>query len=604
MPLVWTIYGTVSYERNPMKRQLIQVFYDEAVDSVFVIERKHDTVKSFSKDIIEQEPIISFGIGKTMPTHKLRFEAIDNCKIVSMHHKEVYKFLASLSPEAKRFYDSKTALFNNSLLKKEAMFQAGKATEIRTLYSEYQYHRDLRKLHSANYQIHGSDIPPKDYAVFKWIVDSTNDPSVNNAFPLRIATLDIEVDSIQLPDNRMPEEDIAPSPINVISVAHDDVVLLFYKNTYELDGTIHKYSTVKLDKNKMLHEINLEYLNNAGLEHEPKNYRTKVLKLIRCETELEIIEKCFKYINTEEFDIVACWNMRFDIITIKNRLMQIFQDDLQEDMYKQTGQYRRIMLHPELYARGCRLWKFKKDSINDPCDRSDFLDIASKTIFIDAMLLYAALRKNKKKPSYKLNAILAAELKEQKIEYDCSFKEFPRKHYQTFLTYSAVDSTALLALLRKTSDLELAYNLSLTTGTSINLILKKTISLKNFMRIKQYGMGFLLSNTPEMPSSVKMKAGAFVGDPMLIDKDDPDGTLIFKDVIDFDLEALYPSILINFNIDSETEIGRILLDNKDDDTAIYPVIQTLASNDIIGTGKFFNLPSLTEWMDYLQAGKV
>jgi DNA polymerase elongation subunit (family B) len=80
---------------------------------------------------------------------------------------------------------------------------------------------------------------------------------------------------------------------------------------------------------------------------------------------------------------------------------------------------------------------------------------------------------------------------------------------------------------------------------------------------------------------------------------------IFKYVIDFDLTSLYPSIIMAFNIDASTQIGRVIFDgeeerleNGEEGWNGADFADDIESRDFINIGKkYFNLPNVTEMLE-------
>jgi hypothetical protein len=74
---------------------------------------------------------------------------------------------------------------------------------------------------------------------------------------------------------------------------------------------------------------------------------------------------------------------------------------------------------------------------------------------------------------------------------------------------------------------------------------------------------------------------------------------VFDDVVDVDATAMYPRIMMAFNIDAAGQIGRLVTvnpDGTDADTDLY--MEALASGDPIAVGQqWLELPGLAELAD-------
>jgi hypothetical protein len=76
---------------------------------------------------------------------------------------------------------------------------------------------------------------------------------------------------------------------------------------------------------------------------------------------------------------------------------------------------------------------------------------------------------------------------------------------------------------------------------------------------------------------------------------------VFENVIDFDLTSLYPSIILAFNLDATTQIGRIESENFDSPRLMDDIV----TRDYINIGStYFGLPNVTEMLNLLDAKTV
>ena len=72
---------------------------------------------------------------------------------------------------------------------------------------------------------------------------------------------------------------------------------------------------------------------------------------------------------------------------------------------------------------------------------------------------------------------------------------------------------------------------------------------------------------------------------------------IFENVIDFDLTSLYPSIILAFNVDATTQIGRIESDEFDSPKLIDDIV----TRNYINIGKkYFNLPDVSDMLELMK----
>jgi hypothetical protein len=65
-----------------------------------------------------------------------------------------------------------------------------------------------------------------------------------------------------------------------------------------------------------------------------------------------------------------------------------------------------------------------------------------------------------------------------------------------------------------------------------------------------------------------------------------------------DLSSLYPSIILAYNIDSSTQLGKLLLYNDEGEDIGYKFMDSLSSKDYVNIGiEWFNLPTVKELID-------
>jgi hypothetical protein len=331
--------------------------------------------------------------------------------------------------------------------------------------------------------------------------------------------------------------------------------------------------------------------------------RSKAWETCRCvqveilfhDTELEAILAFLNVINeVDRPDTMAFWNASFDINTIMNRLRKLGVDP--EEAFT-----------PLDFGRWC-LADYQVDTFNtQESDRGDTFTAASYTIWVDQMLLYASLRKQAgKKDSYSLDFTLRAELGEGKLAYEGSIRDFAYRDYARFMTYGALDVVPMATLEEKTDDIATAYQLSQVTRTRFHKVMKKTVCLRNLAVPFFRERGFTLSNNHnrnrERTEEAEKFQGGFVADPRLMEATGTEiggspSDRIFDDVVDEDAAAMYPSILLAFNIDALGQLGRLMRVTADGqaEKPASDLAEAWAAGDDVELGKrWFGLPGLGE----------
>jgi hypothetical protein len=468
-----------------------------------------------------------------------------------------------------------------------------------------------RKLHDHRW-LHGTDVNVADHYIdryMEWV--PTTGAKLDTTSPLECAFADIEVDGIDVPG--FPNEFDAPAPINLISYFHRPSRKLtqFLTRTMVRDNPQIAEFEGKLDEmsEMILCEVNRAPLEKAGLI-QPEDSWEEIQNVIlahpegqanmRCtdvdlrffDTEKELLLAFLHHINeVDKPDVLAWWNMCFDVNTIINRLRRL--DVNPEEAFT-----------PEAFS-DWPLAQYDQDRFNtEATERKDMFTAACWTIWVDQMLLYASLRKQSgKKESYGLDFTLNAELKEHKLAYEGSIRDFAYRDYTRFVLYGALDTVPMATLEDKTEDIALAYQISMMTRTRFHKVMVKTVCLRNFASVFYRERGFALSNNrnrnKERVDSVQFRGG-LVADPTLMEAvgTEVGGTpsdRVYDDVVDFDATSLYPSLILAFNIDASGQVGRLVIPTDEGDMDADKLIEAYASGDPVEVGKrWMGMPGLAE----------
>ena len=378
--------------------------------------------------------------------------------------------------------------------------------------------RRRRKLHDHRW-VHGSDINLVDHFIDRYM--ETFKAELDTTSPLDMAFADIEVDPID--HVGFPDENDAPCPVNLITYFHKPtkrLVQFVLRNAVRENPQIAEFEqNAEHWRNFILCEVNRAILEQQrydaandvklaplvepgcdwsiiaaqlglraaeGIEPDPESVaamRCKSVEFHFYDTEEELLLDFLYLVNeVDRPDVLAWWNMAFDIKTIINRLRKLGID------YEQA--FTPKDFHPWAAA------DYRDDTFNtEPTDRNDTFDVTAYTIYVDQMLLYAQLRKQGgKKESYTLDYTLRAEIGENKVEYEGSIRDLAYRDFPKFMLYGAIDVVPLATLEDKIEDIALAYQLSMTTRTRFQKIMKKTVCLRNLAAVFYRERGLVLSN--------------------------------------------------------------------------------------------------------------
>ena len=438
--------------------------------------------------------------------------------------------------------------------------------------------------------VHGSDLDLEDYYIGKHYSEYPAEESRNE---FTKAFTDIEVDSIDIIG--FPEPEKAECPVNAISFFNDSNMTLyglFLRNSK--NPLIEEFETNRLK----------EFKKRIKQKYKDKGIDIK-LKLVWYdeENELNLISDFFYLVNHLRPDFLSGWNLYgFDFDYLYNRIVNLGESP------------ENIICSEDIPYKQCYLSKDTKST--DYADDGSFIVTSSYTNYIDQMILFAALRKGAgKRESYSLDAIAYEELGENKLEFkdpDTTTKNSAYVDYEEFIEYNLHDTMLLYMIENKNKDFNMIYTVAAKTETRLQKALKKTVCLKNLARRFYYDRGYIMSNNHNtnyggMNEHDKVSfRGAFVADPLL---NKPLGMIlngsrskfVFENVIDFDLTSLYPSIILAFNVDATTQIGRIESENFDSPKLMDDIV----SRDYINIGSvYFGLPNVTDMLTKLEEKKI
>ena len=250
---------------------------------------------------------------------------------------------------------------------------------------------------------------------------------------------------------------------------------------------------------------------------------------IKCPTERKLIEKFLEFWLDYNPDIITGWNVKFfDIPFLMNRFRRLMGDEyiLQFSPWGVVSQ-QSTKVTAKGFNKEQNYWDIMGVSI------LDYLDLYRKHTFI-------------RRESYRLDYISKVELGETKAEnpYD-TFKEFYTKNYQQFIEYNIQD----VELVDKLEDKMKLIELHLTMAYEAKVNYQDC-----FGQVRIWDtiiFNHLKSKNIVAPAVVKSKEsrgyeGAYVKDPVVG----------FHDwIVSFDLNSLYPHLIMQYNISPETMVG-------------------------------------------------
>jgi DNA polymerase elongation subunit (family B) len=268
---------------------------------------------------------------------------------------------------------------------------------------------------------------------------------------------------------------------------------------------------------------------------------------IQCKDEIDLCKKFLADWSDNCPDVVTGWNTKFfDIPYIVNRFTRV----LGEDSVKKLSPWG-------VYSERKTVFKGREQTVYD------IVGVAA----LDYMELYQWYAPGgKSQESYRLDNIAQVELGEGKIAYDDydNLHQLYKLNYQLFIEYNIKDVHLILKMEDKLKLIELALTLAYDTKCNYDDVFAQTRMWDALI------YSYLLDKkiiVPPRRVAKKSEAfeGAYVKDPQVG---------LHNWVASFDLNSLYPHLMIQYNISPET-----LVDIDDYTDEMRGVISTGVSVD-------------------------
>ena len=253
------------------------------------------------------------------------------------------------------------------------------------------------------------------------------------------------------------------------------------------------------------------------------------VQYIKCATEIDLVHRFTEFWCKYNPDVVTGWNVKFfDIPYLMNRFRYLMGDDylnqfspwgvVSENTAKISGWERK---------QEQKTWDLMGVSI------LDYLDLYRKHTFI-------------RRERYKLDYIGEVELGENKLEnpYD-TFQEFYQNDYQLFVEYNIQDVEIVDKLEDKMKlialHLTMAYEAKVNYQDVFGQVRIWDTIIYNHLRTKN-----IVPPAVQEEKKSSGYEGAYVKDPVVG----------FHDwICSFDLNSLYPHLIMQYNISPETMVG-------------------------------------------------
>ena len=248
---------------------------------------------------------------------------------------------------------------------------------------------------------------------------------------------------------------------------------------------------------------------------------------IHCDNETKLLSCFLKWWQENTPDVVTGWNIQlFDIPYICNRMNRI----LGEEHTKLLSPWKLIS-NREIYIKGRKQITYDLPGV--AC--LDYLELYKKFTYIN-------------QESYRLDHIASVELDANKLdhsEFD-TFKEFYTKDWDKFVRYNIIDVRLVNQLEDKMKLIELAFTMAYDAKVNYEDVYSQVRMWDNIIYIYLDKMRVVI---PPKKNSIKKDkyAGAYVKEPV---------PGMYDWVVSFDLNSLYPHLIMQYNLSPETLLPR------------------------------------------------
>ena len=296
---------------------------------------------------------------------------------------------------------------------------------------------------------------------------------------------------------------------------------------------------------------------------------------VECESEIHLIKEFLIFWEKHQPDVITGWNTEFfDIPYLCNRITNLCG----EDEIKRLSPWRSVNAR-DVYNMGRKHQLYDIQGVA----HLDYLDLYHKFTYT-------------RQESYRLDYIAFVELGERKDgnPYE-TFKEWYTKDYQSFIEYNIMDVELVDKLEDKMKLIELVLQMAYDAKVNYMDVLGSTkywdILIYNYL----YKKKIVIPQKQKKEKPEKFE-GAYVKDPIVG---------MHKWVMSFDLNSLYPHLIMQYNISTETLVSQDsipkmsvdkLLDKKFDTTQLNKGHTVTPNGALFKTNKRGFLPEIMQSM--------
>ena len=257
----------------------------------------------------------------------------------------------------------------------------------------------------------------------------------------------------------------------------------------------------------------------------PFKLKEEKVRYIQFNNERDLLNDFIHWWMEHAPDVITGWNIQmFDIPYIARRLERV----LGEKLAKRLSPWG-LLTEKEIYVKGRRQIAYDIGGVS----QLDYLDLYKKFTY-------------KAQESYRLDYIAQVELGQQKLDHSEfeTFKDFYTKGWQKFVEYNIIDVKLVDRLEYKMKLIELCLTMAYDAKVNYTDIFYQVRTwdaiIYNYLKKKNIVI------PPKLRQSKSEKyAGAYVKEPV---------PGVYDWVVSFDLNSLYPHLIMQYNISPETLI--------------------------------------------------
>jgi len=246
---------------------------------------------------------------------------------------------------------------------------------------------------------------------------------------------------------------------------------------------------------------------------------------VKCQNEKHLLLEFLKFWCKNHPDIVTGWNVKFfDIPYLMNRMRFIFDNDT----INKFSPWNYVNAdRVQMGNKNSQFWNILGVSV------LDYFDLYKKFTYV-------------RQESYKLNYIAKVELGEQKLDnpYE-TFKDFYTKDYQRFVEYNIQDVELVDRLEDKMKLIELCLTMAYDYKVNYTDVYSQVRCWDTLIYNHLLQKNIIIPPREDNEKDSQYE-GAYVKDPQLG---------LHNWIVSFDLNSLYPHLIMQYNISPETFVG-------------------------------------------------